>query len=62
MHNERLIADMTLPYSGQPNVFEASFELGEVAKNYEVLSLQVTASQSDVVNFGSHRLNVKLLP
>jgi len=53
---------MKLAYSGQVNVFEGSFQLGEVQKNYEVLRIRVTASEAAALNFGSQERSYKLEP
>ena len=61
-HNDRLIADLVLTYAGRTNVFGGDFDLGEVEKDYEVLSILVTAAQPETANFGASRMNVKLTP
>ena len=62
LHNDRLIADLTLTYAGRTNVFGGDFDLGAVEKDYEVLSIVVTAAQPETANFGAGRMNVKLTP
>ena len=51
-----------LTYAGRTNVFDGDFDLGVVEKDYEVLSILVTAAQPETVNFGAGRMNVKLTP
>lgn len=51
-----------MQYAGRQNVFETSFEVPVVGKDYEVLELTVTASQPDAGNFGVHTKTVKLIP
>ena len=62
LHNGQLIADLMLTYAGRTNVFDGDFDLGVVEKDYEVLSIRVTAAQPETVNFGAGRMNVKLTP
>ena len=61
-HNDRLIADLTLTYAGRTNVFGGDFDLGGVEKDYDVLSILVTAAQATTANFGAGRVNLKLTP
>ncbi len=61
-HNDRQIADLNLRYAGRTNVFSGEFELGLVEKDYEVLSILVTAAEAATANLGAHRVNVKLAP
>ncbi len=61
-HNDRLIADLTLTYAGRTNVFGGDFDLGRVEKDYEVLSILVTAAQATTANYGAGRVNLKLTP
>ena len=62
LHNGQLLADLILTYAGRTNVFGGHFDLGEVEKNYEVLSILVTAAQAETANFGAGRMNLKLTP
>lgn len=61
-HQGARIADLVLRYAGQVNVFEGSFALGEVAKNYEVLRIRVTASDAPALNFGCQERTFRLEP
>ena len=62
LHGGQLIADLILGYAGRTNVFAGDFDLGEVEKDYEVLSILVTAAQPETANFGAGQMNVKLTP
>ena len=62
LHSGQVIADLNLAYAGRTNVFAGDFDLGAVEKDYEVLSILVTAAQGETANFGAGRINVKLTP
>ena len=62
MHGDRRVADQTLVYAGRTNVFAGEFQLGTVERNYEVLSIVVTAVQAEAANFGYGRISLKLTP
>ncbi|MBI4445628.1 MAG: hypothetical protein HY645_06925 [Acidobacteria bacterium] len=62
LHQGRQIENLDLSYAGQTNVFAARFNVPVVAKDYEVLDVVVTASQSDAPNYGVHRRTFKLTP
>ena len=49
-------------YAGRKNVFEGFFEVPDVGKDYEVLSVTVSASQGSVANFGMQQKTYKLTP
>ena len=51
-----------LPYAGRTNVFAGDFDLGVVGRDYEVLSILVTAAQPETANFGAGRMSLKLTP
>ncbi|HSR69061.1 MAG TPA: hypothetical protein VLU25_14080 [Acidobacteriota bacterium] len=61
-HQDRLVREMPLTYAGRKNVFEGRFKVPEVEKDYEVLSITVTAAQASVGNFGADRKTYKLTP
>ena len=61
-HQGSQIADLVLGYAGQVNVFEGGFSIGEVAKNYEVLKIRVTASEAAALNFGCQEHTYRLEP
>ena len=61
-HNEDLVETKEMEYAGRTNIFAADFQVPEVAKDYEVLKLGVTAADADAVNFGHHQRTIKLLP
>ena len=61
-HNNKRISDLCLGYAGRTNVFSNQFQLGPVLRDYEVLSILVTATQTETANLGTHRITIKLTP
>jgi len=61
-HGDRLVFDRTLTYAGRTNVFAGEFDVGTVERDYEVLSIVVTAAQAETANFGRGRISLKLTP
>ena len=61
-HNNKRISDLCLSYAGRTNVFSSQFQLGPVLRDYEVLSILVTATQTEIANLGAHKITVKLTP
>lgn len=61
-HNDRELASLTLRYAGRVNVFGGEFQLAEVGKDYEVLSIRVTASEPAALNLGTQTRTYKLTP
>ncbi len=56
------MGELDFRYAGRVNVFEADFTVPDVAKDYEVLDVRVTAAQAPAGNFGYQRRTYKLTP
>lgn len=51
-----------MTYAGRTNVFEVDLQVPPVGRDYEVLRIQVLASDAPAVNFGRHERTFKLIP